>query len=237
MTKEELLQIDNYLLLYKLPLDILIEVKDHMLSQIAEIQISKNLSFEDAFFETKLAWEQDLKPTTFKLFFPEEVPRIVKRLLKEKYNVLFKKAIAVAFISLLINLCFVSISKNAEIYSWFFRIQNSIFIIAPIVLWITNSKIRKFLKNDYKYKGKSFYTIYQQNTNLIIITSGIMIQIVKENGAYIFNYLKTNEPTNIFGFIFMLIGPFLAQTIVIFGILNFNEHKKTLIKIKKYIAE
>ena len=45
-------EIRNYLLSKKLPIDILIEVNDHFVSQINDLQREENLSFEEAFEKT-----------------------------------------------------------------------------------------------------------------------------------------------------------------------------------------
>ena len=62
MNESQLTEIRNYLLSKKLPIDILIEVNDHFISQISDLQREENLSFEDAFEKTKLSWEKELKP-------------------------------------------------------------------------------------------------------------------------------------------------------------------------------
>ena len=48
MTELQLTEIRNYLLSKKLPIDILIEVNDHFISQISDLQREENLSFEEA---------------------------------------------------------------------------------------------------------------------------------------------------------------------------------------------
>ena len=57
MTAEQEKQITGYLIFQKLPLDILFEVKDHMISQVLEIQCNDNLDFDEAFHKTKKLWE------------------------------------------------------------------------------------------------------------------------------------------------------------------------------------
>jgi hypothetical protein len=52
ITETQLTEIRNYLLSKKLPIDILIEVNDHFISQI-QICRDENLSFEEAFEKVK----------------------------------------------------------------------------------------------------------------------------------------------------------------------------------------
>jgi hypothetical protein len=49
ITETQLTEIRNYLLAKKLPIDILIEVNDHFVSQILDLQREENLGFEEAF--------------------------------------------------------------------------------------------------------------------------------------------------------------------------------------------
>ena len=45
MTKEQKNEVRNYFLAKKLPIDLMMEVEDHFVSQINELQFDKNLSF------------------------------------------------------------------------------------------------------------------------------------------------------------------------------------------------
>ena len=63
MTETQLSEIRNYLLSKKLPIDILIEVNDHFISQISDLQREENLSFEEAFEKTKESWKDEFKTT------------------------------------------------------------------------------------------------------------------------------------------------------------------------------
>ena len=63
ITELQLTEIRNYLLSKKLPIDILIEVNDHFVSQITDLQREENLSFEEAFEKTKENWKEEFKTT------------------------------------------------------------------------------------------------------------------------------------------------------------------------------
>lgn len=237
MKKEESKQIEDYLLLYKLPLDILLEVKDHMSTQIAEIQAEKEITFENAFTETKLAWEKDLKPTKFKLLFQDEVPMIVKKLCKEKYWNIFKKSIFVSIIPFLIMLSSVYISKDLEMFTILFRIQVGILVIAPLIFWIMNRKIWKYFHKDFKFQGKVYYTIYQNTASMFILYSMICVHVFNSGGTYLYKYLKIANSSSILQFLITVIGILMVQIIVIFILFILFKHKQTLKKIQNYIVE
>ena len=61
ITEPQLTEIRNYLLAKKLPIDILIEVNDHFVSQILDIQKEENLGFEEAFEKVKESWKPELR--------------------------------------------------------------------------------------------------------------------------------------------------------------------------------
>ena len=61
MTETQLTEIRQYLLSKKLPIDILIEINDHFISQITDLQKEENLGFEEAFEEVKENWQEDLE--------------------------------------------------------------------------------------------------------------------------------------------------------------------------------
>ncbi|UFH33849.1 hypothetical protein LNP04_09155 [Chryseobacterium sp. C-71] len=235
ITSAEEKQIDEYLILNKLPLDILLEVRDHMISQILDIQVHENLSFEQAFFKTKIAWEDEFKMTTYSSFSLEHIPAIFKKIVKANYRRIIRKALIIAFISFLLNFVLIYISPNEETFKLFFKIQNAFFIVVPVFLILSNYKIWKYIKADFKYKGKVFYSMYQQNLGLMIFSISMMIQAVNANGkAYTYLFLKEGN-ISLAPFLIMLFVPFLLQTLVVFSIINFLEHKKSLLKIQNFI--
>ncbi len=58
LSETQLTEIRNYLLSKKLPIDILIEVNDHFISQISDVQREENLSFEESFEKLKDDWKE-----------------------------------------------------------------------------------------------------------------------------------------------------------------------------------
>ena len=86
LSETQLTEIRNYLLSKKLPIDILIEVNDHFVSQISDLQREENLGFEEAFEKTKENWKDELK-IEFS-FFGNNESKIIKRI-KKKQNIEF----------------------------------------------------------------------------------------------------------------------------------------------------
>ncbi|QDP85412.1 hypothetical protein FNJ88_07500 [Chryseobacterium sp. SNU WT5] len=67
ITEKQKAEIQNYLFAKKLPVDILMEVHDHFVSQITDLKTAEGLTFEQAFSKTKDSWKEEL--TTFYPFY------------------------------------------------------------------------------------------------------------------------------------------------------------------------
>lgn len=235
MNSAEEKEIDDYLILNRLPLDILLEVRDHMISQVSDLQIRENLSFEKALFKTKIAWESEFKMTKYFFFYTEEIPVIVKKIIKAKYNSIFRKSLAIASLLFALNLLVIYLSETKGFYGVLFKIQNGLVFLVPITLWFLYYKRRKFFKTDYKYKGKLFYTMYQQNINLLIVCLSSTGQLMMRNGGSTFQFFKTGLPVDAVSVLLTLLIPFITHIILIFGTINFLEHNRTLDRIYNFI--
>lgn len=93
LTTEENLQIRNYLLAKKLPWDILLEVEDHMKSQVSNVESDTGKGFDDAFAEVKASWEEELKSdkkyfTTYNEF--KSTPLVRKIFWAKRKQIIFK---------------------------------------------------------------------------------------------------------------------------------------------------
>lgn len=227
--------ITDYLILHKLPLDILLEVKDHMISQISDIQADENLTFEEAFHKTQKLWESEFKATKYSFFFQEEIPAIVKKIVKARNNNLLKKSALLGLISLAITFALIYLANDVNVYTDFFRIQNGLFIFIPIIIWAFNYKMLKYIRHDQKYKGKLLYTIYQQNAALSLSMIGLMAQIIVKDGKYPYLFFRENEYGEMGYVSVTLLLPYIVQVMIIFVMLSFFEHKKTLFRMEEFL--
>jgi hypothetical protein len=235
INKEQDQQVADYLMLHKLPLDILLEVKDHMISQVLDIQINENLIFDEAFHKTQKLWADEFKMTKYSLFFKEEIPVIVKKIVKAKNNSILKKSLLFGLISFAVNILFIFLADDKEVYTALFRIQNASFVLFTVGVWAFNYKIWKYVKQDFKYRGRLFYSMYQQNVGLLIVAMSSMAQVTSKEGIYPYLFFRAHDHREIGYVLATLILPFLIQVMVIFGLINFFEHKKTLARMQNFI--
>ncbi len=229
-------KITDYLVSQNLSLDIQIEIKDHMIHQIMDLQLEEHLSFEDAFSKVKESWKNEFATTSYWMFFREPIPLIAKKVIREKYNRLLKKSLLIGLVFSGVNILLIYLANNADTYSLFFKGWNGIFLLALGAVWILNFKIRSYMKPDFKYKGKCLYTMYQQNMGLMLIGTISMLQLMMRDGHYAFQFFRENNHTDYFKVIITLLIPFVLQTIVIFTLLNFYEHKKSLLKMQDFLT-
>ena len=98
ITEPQLTEIRNYLLAKKLPIDILIEVNDHFVSQISDLQREENLGFEEAFEKVKLKWGGDFILVRKNFFSSKKIPKIAYEIDLQQNKKLFLKSIYLVFI-------------------------------------------------------------------------------------------------------------------------------------------
>ncbi|GEN77436.1 hypothetical protein [Chryseobacterium hagamense] len=233
--KEQEQDITDYLILHQLPLDILLEVKDHMLSQVADIQAEENKSFDEAFHTTQKLWESEFRMTRYSPFYTEEIPVIVKNIVKARNNHLLKKSVLLGLISLAISFVFIYLARDVNHYTDLFRMQNGLFIVVPIVIWTFNYKMLKYIRHDHQYKGKLFYTMYQQNAALTLSVIGLMAQVIVKDGRYPYLFFREHDHSEIGYMLLTLILPYAVQVMIFFVMLNFFGHKKAVARVERFL--
>ena len=158
LSKTQLTEIRNYLLSKKLPIDILIEVNDHFVSQINDLQREENLSYEDAFEKTKESWKDELK-IEFS-FFGDNESKIIKRI-KKKQNIEFLTKTLKIYLPFLISSFLLANFSNINIFKIF---NTSIFIavlVIPIIIQFYYFKDFQLAKN---YKKNQLNTMQSINS-------------------------------------------------------------------------
>ncbi|TZG00292.1 hypothetical protein FW781_10340 (plasmid) [Chryseobacterium panacisoli] len=235
ITVEQENKITDYLVAQQLSLDILVEIRDHMISQISDLQDKENISFDDAFLKVKESWSGEFKLVNYLLFYPTTIPLIAKRIIQEKYAGLFRKSLMIGLLAFGINLLLIFVARNQDDYNLFFKLLNGSFLLGSILILVFNYKIWKYLRADFKYKGKSLYTMYQQNIGLMVVCASSMAQIVMKNGNYAYQFFRENNHSEIFSTLLTLIFPFILQTALVFAVFNFSEHKKNLMKMREFL--
>ncbi|MGG7440985.1 hypothetical protein ACQ7CU_23265 [Chryseobacterium arthrosphaerae] len=228
--------ITDYLVSKNLSLDLLVEIREHIIHQILDLQWDENLSFEKAFSKAKESWNGEFKMVNYWLFFPTKLPLIARRIISAKYNRMLKNSLVIGVFSLGINILLMYLLKSEEIYTVIFRILNGLFLLALAASWILNFKIWKYMRTDFKYSGKCFYTLYQKNMGLMISCAVGLSQIVMRSGSDGYNFFRNADYADISMVLSSLPFSFIMQTATVFALFNFYGHKRNLSKMQEFLG-
>lgn len=229
ISAEEKLQVENYLISKKLPLDILLEVKDHMISQIEDKMKDDKIGFEEAFLKVELSWRDNFSLTKYWFFSGHErIPKFVKEMMKRRLNPLIFKSIILGFLYQLISVLLVFFIDSEAYYKIaFLAINYVMFILAISVLIIYLVKKKWY---DRKYKEVSF-TLFQRN--LAWLVPGILSAAQLLNySKYQWAYFRTNIDSSLVNVAIGIGCRFLIYSYVLLSLFIFFEHKKALKKLQ-----
>ncbi len=191
MTDAQTLEIHNYLQGKKLPLDILIEVQDHFISQILAFQKTEAMGFEQAFLKTKLQWKIELSFRKKSIFSFQKVTRFLYEMHEQQYKKLSRTALYFALLFSLLQLCSVFLFEK-EIY----YVVNVFLYTSAILIGIAVLIYFLFIKINKKRTMVEQY-FYTDLTSLFIVVCCLGI-------FNFFGELSTNQ--------FKVIYVFLQQT-------------------------
>lgn len=173
MNETQIAEIRNYLLSKKLPIDILMEVQDHFVSQIQDLEKEENLSFEKAFEKTKENWKRDLTLSWNKGFDLNNTTLILRKVRREieKANVLFVLKYGTIFILLIL---FSGEVLEPIYFKYFSLFIFAVLILFPAVNYLANLKDFRLAKKYDNY----VLTLYQTGVIFFISASAIVFQFL-----------------------------------------------------------
>ena len=175
MTETQLTEIRNYLLSKKLPIDILIEVNDHFISQISDLQREENLSYEDAFEKTKNEWKYELK-LRFNLLSFNYTTKFENKIIQKFITTVLLKSLGLLVLLFVLNtIIFKNFNKDFS--------ENYLLTLfwlgftLSIVLIIMNYKLIKSCNSNYQKRVSIYqnYFVRFLNSGFVIIAINILI--------------------------------------------------------------
>ena len=231
ITNEQNKEITKYLLSKNLPIDLVLEVKDHMIEQIENME---NVSFEDAFEEVKLSWKEELK-MVFSLKSPfRKLTKFQKKIVKKtEYKILIKSIklfLPVLVLSIMITLYNKELSKT---------INFIVYLIIAIITVLSMIFYNKTYRTINLIK-KKYISIYQGSSQLYFLSGMYVI---------IFNLLNFDVRfEKFYNSVYSILNwdldhisllSLLATYIFIFfwliGLFYFLNYKKTITELKNRI--
>lgn len=233
ISPEQRLEIEQFLMSKKLPLDILLEVKDHMILQIEDCMSNKNVSFEESFSKVEVMWRENFSLTTYWMFYGhEKLPKIAKNIMKQRFSILLYKSFLFGLLFFGLSFLMIRFSGNLESFKIYFVISHALFLLAAALVYIFNLKFKNYFKRDYQYKGRVNYTLYQQNLTLLMICFFGMSQIIMNGGEYLYNFFESKQNQSVITLLLLSVYRLFLYSFGIFGILNFIEHTKAIKKLQ-----
>lgn len=173
MIKEnELTEIRKYLLTKKLPIDILLEVQDHFISQISDLMKDENRDFNSAFDQVKETWRRELMPYWRGEMNLEDTSDFVRKIKKE-----------INYANLRVSLKWGSIPVAVLLISAFVLPAKSfglftVGILAALLLFTTVNYFRHL--SDFKISRKypnHILTLHQHSVMIFFLILGPLFTI------------------------------------------------------------
>lgn len=160
ITDNQRSEIRNYLLFRKLPIDVLMEVNDHFVSQITDMINGEDLGFDEAFAKTKNAWQKELKPYwngSWDLLDRSKFQRDISR---RNFISLSKKGLRVTVVAVLVLFLFSKILTFEYFKLAFVIVVGGVFFF-PLINYYKNRKAFQLFKKypDYVLISVQEYTL------------------------------------------------------------------------------
>jgi hypothetical protein len=227
MLAEHKKEIRDYLLSKKLPLDILMELEDHFLSQIEALMI-QNIPFEMAFDEVKKIWKEDLKLE--KTYNGKEVAVFVKNIKDKEMIKIFRKSFLVFLM------------MNAVVFMLCMVLEKEVFseIFPVLVMLLTSIPAIHFLRyiNYFNYVGqfkKSKLNIFHGSNAIIILVGGFQPFLLGKYGKVGLQIYKGFEQHSLTGLLSLLIFSGCVG-LYAYGFFIQRAFMKSLKKMKPYLT-
>lgn len=152
MREDQEKEIRDYLLSKNLSIDLLMEVQDHIISQIMDLQQRDNLNFEDAFKQTKDKWFAELSFPRYNIQFDLQDTTYFEKKITQHHKVdVFKKGLAYSLIVLLLLFLSSRILTEAA-FKYIFYALIALSIALPFIQYYGHRNLFKLIKKYDNYK-------------------------------------------------------------------------------------
>ncbi|MET3537358.1 hypothetical protein [Chryseobacterium limigenitum] len=220
-------EIEKFLLEKKISGNLLAEIKDHMISQILELQCSKKHSFNEAFDKTKLNWGEDLILVRKNLFSRQKITKIAYEIDKaQNKKLIFKSILYVCGFTVLQILLAYSLDKR--IYLNVFSIFLLSLALSPFLvlkMYIQQKRLqaknKSVIINNYIHPIFAFFIAFSLNQFIDLPTNGLGV---------IYDYINFNSKTGITTEIFTagMLNSIFLLTFLLISILSLKENIRRL---------
>ena len=230
ITPEQNKTITTYLLSKNLPIDLVLEIKDHMIEQIEN---KENITFEEAFEKVKISWKEELKMVyTFRLGFIHRITQFQNNI-GGKINKNFF-IISLYLMTIFVFITFIFARINIKIFEIVMLYTYYSCIAITLLVFILNFKI---LKSTF-FVTLPKINIYQKGSGILISGSTQILLfniLLFDKIKYFYStYMLFNLEFSLRNFAETFIN-YLYLWMWIFGLLYFLSYKKSIKELQNRI--
>ena len=228
ITPEQNKEITQYLVAKNLPIDLVLEVKDHMIEQIESME---NLSFNEAFEQVKTSWKVEF---IYKFSFSrlKMLTNYEISIQKENYSKIFLKTFCYFTPLLIITLLLAY--YNTSLYKFTIETVYYFCVIVTGTLLLINFKIQKTTFNTYSKR----ISVYQKGASNFLV-GGLFILIynvfIPNNDKNLVAIHKLLNFEISFKILFHLLATYVYIIWWLFGLLYFLAYKKSIKELQNRV--
>ncbi|TXF77196.1 hypothetical protein [Chryseobacterium sp.] len=234
MNEMQLTEIRNYLLDKKLPIDILMEVQDHFVSQISDLEKEENLSFEDTFEKVKNSWQNDLKLYWDGSLDLNDKSRFTKKMYRQINLGILKETIKIG-VCIIFLLLILAQFTGVFVFKYVLTLAVVALTFFPLINYLVHQQDFKLAKKYENY----VLTYYQQPEAIFVSSFAVLLPNIFEI------YDHSEAVYNVFRFSFSPVqgfSPFLFWSVFFFLIfgnvviyVNQRNYLRQIHKVKPFL--
>ena len=235
MTESQLTEIRNYLLSKKLPIDILIEVNDHFISQINDLQREENLDFSEAFEKTKLKWDYEFILVKKNFFTSKKIPKIIYDINRIQNINTFKKSFYIVISYMILQFCLAKL-LNEDFYISVISIAFIIISIYPIRMILLYIKQQKLLFENRRKNATVNNFLHPLLSFAIGFSIDQMMHFPKNTKHLIYDFANfgADEKVSTEMFFINIFFGIIILSFYVYAFLSLENNVKKLEKINKF---
>lgn len=230
MTEAQLTQIRSYLLDKKLPIDILVEIYDHFITQISDLEKKEGLGFDENFEKVKQSWQRELQPSWKGEWDLVDRSDLLRRINTANFRAFLRKALIGASVIVLAMLL-LSFVFSFHVYKYIFVIATGLVLLLPFYVYFKNFKDFSLNKKYRKYVLVSF----QEYTLLSLSCLYFYFKFFTEGFTIAKMFTGTAPDGNLKSFIIGIAVTYLLLGISLISFYSQRSFLHTIEKVKPFL--
>ncbi|MCT3764423.1 hypothetical protein [Elizabethkingia anophelis] len=221
-------QIQKYLEDKRLPLDIYLEIEDHIISQIEELE-HEGTGFQEAFLQVKTKWKKELSFQNFSFSDVRAVPKIVAKIRNAYIREITPKILTISSLILLVLVLGVYV-LDMENFKTFYTIIYAGLIILPIIIFVLIFKVLVQRRNHNKRPLNAYHKMVELVVGMFIFPM-VNVANTSKSSEMFYNVFYISE-TSLLSKILILSMPLYFSSVCLFAAFVFMKYKREVAKMK-----